>query len=186
MKKLFLPFFCARYTRIGLAALLLLSLCACAATPTPPDYRLSGFTCEASWMEEALSLRATITVSPPQAQDTPFGQRDLTISFLSPDSLAGVTVCRRSGEISVQLGDVSLDGASSSSWLRVAELLLPDGALSSISRTQENGRSLLYAEIHTTEDDSGCQLYLEPSTGIPLRIRRGAREVEIHAFTFFS
>ena len=185
MSKISLPI---RFLAFLLPIFLLLG---CSPVRTLPDYRPLAFEAEVVWTRGDFSLSAQITASEKSAPSDP-SDRDLSISFLSPDAMRGIKLVRKSREISVDCHGMTLSSQDFSDWLRVADLLLPTGSIRPISQTEFNGKTAQYAEIRIFQETSEnakepsyeiYELILDQETGFPLQIRHADECLEVISFT---
>lgn len=160
-----------------------LIFCSC-SKPLPPDYRLNGFEAELLWQEGALSLCAVLIASQPSENSG--AARPFTLTFRSPDSLAGVTLERQNETVTVRYDGCSADGTAFTSWLTVAELLLSEGVFHPVHTAEQNSEQLLYVTVPSVNSGTYRALLLDPATGFPRKVESENRSVEIRSFTPLS
>lgn len=110
-------------------------------------------------------LAVTVTVGPP----CPEGEREMTLTFEAPSPLAGMTVRRREGEVTLTL---PTDGEPITlpcpvACLRFGEALLPAGDVTEVS-PQEDGR---YTVTVTGAAERVAVFTFSTEGGLPLAVR---------------
>ena len=99
----------------------LLSSCA-SEEASLPDCFEGGFECEISFEWEGLSYRVEIL------REAGYGS-DLTLSFLEPEAMKGITVSRRDGSESVRLFESEYTEVGRLGWLALEDLFLVSGSV---------------------------------------------------------
>ncbi len=162
-----------------LVAVLLGVLTSCGGGRIPWDYRDHSFRAEIQWQSSVgIALTGELQVA---KGDFP---RDVTLRFLSPETMAGITLTRKDGVTSVALDGMKMEGAEVGDLLSVIDLLLPEGEMRAVTTTDRQGERVLYAEVIEIkeEEERIYEIYLEEKTGIPREIRVGERSVTLTSF----
>ena len=96
------------------------------------------------------------------------GERSISMSFTSPPSLSGLTVCRSNGVIGFSLGGSSL-GEPPREYLRILDMLSPSGAFEYICKSEG---SVCYS-------NGGSNWYFDAESGLPTRVENEEIKIEI-------
>lgn len=146
-----------------------LLLCGCAAGAGDClAYSERGFAAAIEGTAGEFSFSAALKVGMPKAsEDGSAPLRDVSMKFMSPQGMEGITISRQSGEISLVSGDYTLDGELASGWLAIACLLIPEGEAGSVKIMGDDEDKLGSVEIFTS---SGIVvIYVDLTTGYPVR-----------------
>lgn len=113
----------------------------------------------------ARPLAVTVTMGPP----CPEGEREMTLTFEAPSPLAGMTVRRREGEVTLTLStdEGPLTLPCPASLLRFGEVILPAGDVTAVSPRVE-GR---YTVTVTGASERVAVLTFSTEGGLPLAVR---------------
>ena len=183
MSKILLPlrWSCAMLMTLAL----MLTLTACYPVRSLPDYREGAFEAELVWNTPSTTVRMLLSVGDEPSDG---GERDLSIVFLAPESLAQIRLERTGGALTVTCHDLRIDNADAlKCWLRPAELLLTSGGIRAITYTERDGVRMQYAEIrkeseYENQEDDVYELYLFPSTGFPKQIVHQQESLDVLSF----
>ena len=127
---------------------LVFTLLSCRDT-LPRDYRESAFSAEIRYEYGGETFCSEITVGMPSETEN---TRDIEMKFTSPPSLAGLCVSEKNGIPSVSLGSAKIKSeAAADRFLLAAKLLIHDGSMKFIEKTEENGLVFYKAEISDTD-----------------------------------
>lgn len=150
--------------------LLTVSVCGCVAPRDPLSYRSKAFEAEIIIRSDTSEASARISLGPPTNDGTP---RDATLTFLSPEHLAGITLTRKSGKAAVSSGDITLpfdmlsypiDLFSLNGSVISVELTTLGQKKATLVKLESDGR--LY-EIYVSEND------------VPLKISDGHTRIDV-------
>ena len=141
---------------IGFVLALFCLLSGCAAARTLPDYRESAFVAELRLITPTVTLEASATV---EALGDPTLPRDVTLQLKSPEALSDVRLCRSDGIVSLCYDGMTLSGDSLSPLLQASDLLVASGEIQPICKTEELGEPLIFAERHSTKENTRYELY---------------------------
>lgn len=169
----------------ALAVVVLFSTVACgAAKGDPLAYRFMPLRAEICGnihpsVGVSLEFSATLELFEYSAE----GTRAFSLSFHAPHSLSGLSVCRdNEGYITVSMQGLALSlekGDAVSGFIKIAEMLAPDGETVGISSIPGNSVCLgSYPRLTLIEMPSG-RIYLDPSTSLPVRAEFSDGETEI-------
>ena len=137
----------------------------------PLSYKNDGFSARVSSYGLDRDFEALFTFSPPSEN----GDRDFSADFLAPETLCGLRLKKEGDRLSLSLGDteyVSL-GYSEYSHLEffgIVKILAPDSAIRSISSVSGNECGLQHIDRLTAVTLPSAVLYIDPDSGIPLKI----------------
>ena len=160
-----------------LLGLLFLQSCA-PNTEDLTDYADRGFSASVSFKRGGVDYAARVRAGEPSgAEDA--APRDLEMTFTAPESMAGITVTRRSGEMASICGEVELEG-DVGGWLAIAELLtaVDIGRLVSIEAGRGAAAGRTMAEF-LLKDGRRCVIYFDNASGIPISVECGEDELQI-------
>ena len=116
------------------------------------------------------------------AEQGAIGARGFTLTYLSPEALAGVSVCVRGGEPpSVRRGELTSQGEAYEPLAWVGELLLKESAVNSTGREQAVGADGTPVQAVVLRTADGATRWHDAKTGDPIRLRCQAdgRSVEM-------
>lgn len=164
---------------IGIVLALLCLLSGCTAARTLPDYRDSAFVADLRLITPTVTLEASASVALP---DDPTASRDVTLRIKSPQALSDVCLERRGGIVSLSYDGMTLSGDSLSPLLQAVDLLLASGEIQRVCETEELGEPLIFAELHSTKENTRYELYLSPDTGAPRVFRTDTFTLELLSF----
>ena len=137
-----------------------------------------GFECEICWKDASGRYRAKLL-----AKEMKEGKRELTMNFLEPDTLSGVSAELVDGEIKLSLGDMEAENVKSFGMFDVAELFEGGKIISKDSVSLAGERSeLLKIEA---EDGEEREIYLAENKE-PRKIhgRVNGRNIEMEVIWF--
>ncbi len=143
----------------------------------PHDYRKSAFCAEIRYEYGGETFCAEINVGVPSETGS---TRDIEMKFTSPPSLAGLCVSEKNGIPSVILGSADVKSeAAANRFLLAAKLLIHDGNMNFIERSEENGLVFYKAEISNA--DKTISILLD-SNGAPKRVSVGDITITVIRF----
>ena len=176
-------------------AVICLLMCACtlssctARISDPLEYRAYGFSAEISASGEGVDFDAIIEFSPSR----PDGKRDLSVHFLSPESIKGLSVCQSGDTLSVRLGEIEFDGLDPSIFselrlFRIARMLLPEEPIRSILSIRGAECGLPQIDSLTAVTSGDTVIYIEPSSGLPIKATdlKNGEHVTIRSFSVIT
>ena len=160
-----------------LAAVLILSGCADGQQKAPIEYAESGFEASVSGVIGGVAFEALVTAAPP---DPAGGERDVSIQFFAPVTLAGVPMTRRQGIVRCECGGVGFDAAGRA-WLDVADLLCARGDVPAISKMPDSA----IVVVSLASGDRISTITIDTATRLPLRATlTSPRTVEVEVTGF--
>lgn len=147
---------------------LLLALCSCAAPADPLAYQNGGARLLLSGQIDALSFTAELTLAP-VPEGGAVDDRGFTLAYTAPDSLAGITLVRNDGVMTLTRGAVTVPAADGrfAGMTLPAELFCIDCELGSAAVIEQNGTTL--NRVTAADDEGSYTLWLD-ETGFPRRI----------------
>ena len=164
---------------IGFVLALFCLLAGCTSPRTLPDYRGSAFVAEIRLLTPTITLEASASV---EKLSDPTLPRDVTLQLKSPEALSDVCLERRGGIVSLCYDGITLSGDSLSPLLQAIDLLVASGGIQPICETEELGEPLIFAELHSTKENTRYELYLSPDTGAPRVFRTDTFTLELLSF----
>ena len=164
---------------IGFMLALFCLLASCTTARPLPDYRDSSFVAELRLITPTITMEASASVEKLSAPTLP---RDITLQLKSPEALSDVFLRRSGGIVSLSYDGMTLSGDSLSPLLQAVDLLLSSGEIQRICKTEELGEPLIFAELHSTKENTRYELYLSPDTGAPRVFRTDTFTLEILSF----
>ena len=137
-------------------------LFSCCAAPDMPNlsYQQKPFRAHISWNTDNITVSAVLTSIPSQ---------DLTLEFISPDSLSGIKIAKSGENICVSLGDMKINAPHALAWLKIADFFNIDATVTESSVTELDGVRLNYIKARADQGEE-YSLFLFPSSGLPRRI----------------
>ena len=147
---------------VALIMLLPMLLISCSHGEAALDYQELPFTARFAFSFNEICFSGTIRAA--ELADSP---RDVSISFESPENLAGISVERKEGKVTTSLGDISTF-SEDTRWLALADLFSIDGTVSSTKKIMLGGTSCILATV-ATNDGEKYSIYIDKN-GFPLRI----------------
>ena len=161
-------------------ALIPLCLVSCASRRNIPDYRDSSFSCNVEFFSGGIHTKAQVRVE--QGAD---GQSEYVVAeFTYPPTLSGIILSRYDGSLTAEYGGKKFSAEAMSELFSYAELLIPQGSLSYVCKTELDGKEVTFAEIKDTEDNgNNYELYLDKDTSAPIKIRDDGKEIRIVSFS---
>ena len=145
-------------------ALLIFSSCFGRVAPKR-TYTDEEFSCEVKWRMDGNEICAVVEAGGKCAEG-----REIKMTFLSPQSLSGISVSRSNGKMYIESGAVRAE-LHNDTIMRAATLLCDEGSLSYKGKALEGDREVVYAERRV--GDRMDVLYLDLETGAPVRIDSG-------------
>ena len=143
------------------------------------EYQEHPFSALIAFERGGLLATARLSVTPYLTADGNT-ERDETLSFLSPDSLAGITVERSGGSITVTCGTLEISDVAASSLLDVTDLFSIDGTVKRVYITELQGESYNCIEVLGV-DGKEYKIFLN-GLGEPRRISSMTLTVDVLDF----
>ncbi len=147
-----------------------------------PDYRERGFSAEVQWELQGVCVCATATV--PEPATDPQCQRNFFLAFHSPESMSGVLLERKNGEISLSMGDLPLSKEAYGLWIAYAELLIPNGTIRWLEKQTQNGQIAIRGIIHSEGETKTYEIFAQGESGMPKEITLDDRRLVFRSFIF--
>ncbi len=152
--------------------LLLTLISGCAQPPAPLAYAERGFSANISGSADGQKFEAAVIAS---ARGE--GERDISVEFFLPETLRGIKVERRGGEICVKRGEFEIENFRGEGWLILGELLLGEGEIIKAERRDKNVVATVRGEGQVTEITVGG--------GVPVCLQSGGdRDIDIKVLSF--
>lgn len=162
MKKIFFIF----------ALLPVLLFCSCSITKGSLEYQNFAANAEITIKTDNNTVRANISLGAPNPDSSP---RDAKITFSSPDSLSGIVVARKGGEVFLSIGSLTLP-AENHGFIGIADLFSIKGTLSSAELCTLDGKKATHITI--TDTDAVYDVYISEND-LPLRIVKDCITVDV-------
>lgn len=170
--------------RRGFFCLLLcvgICLCGCSHAPTVKRvYSESRFSAEIIWENEGTEFSATLIAGEPCSDGE---SRDLSVEFISPDSMKGLRVERKEQTAVLTCGEISVE-LHNQAILRAADIIASCGSFSYHGATTLGDRELILAERVCGENRA--ELYIDRESGAPFRAVLGDITVDVVWFEYLS
>lgn len=114
--------------------------------------------------------------------------RNISMTFVRPAGMQGITVIRQGGGILITSGDLTIDGSRAAGWLALACLLVPEGKAVDARLVGKGGEKLGAVEIITP--GGSTVVYVDCATGHPVRIVSDSggvvSDVRVVSFTYMG
>ena len=139
------------------------------------SYAERAFRADVEGQMDGLDFAAEVQVS---AADES-GARNIRIEFSSPESLRGVVVTKEAEGTSISLDGTVISDAAAQGWLIIAQLLIPEGQVVSIKKSEGEFVTA------TVALDSKQTIVIDLNTGAPLEASvDGARSAFVRVTRF--
>jgi len=163
---------------LALSAILLLTAC------SPNDsysleYQEHPLRALLAFEHSGISVTALLSIIPKSNSDGVI-ERDVTLTFRSPNSLAGITIEQTGGNIYTSCGDLKISDSAADAWLEVAELFNIDGTIKRIYISDIQGQDYNCVEA-LGNDGKDYKIYLHEN-GEPRRIVSPSLTVDVLSF----
>ncbi len=137
-----------------------------------------GFECEIFWKDASGKYRAKLL-----AKEMREGKRDITIQFIEPDTLFGVSAELADGEVKLSLGDMVAENVKLEGVFDIAELF-EGGKILSRESLDISGESAELLKIDT-DDGEEREIYLSENKS-PKKIQGivNGRKIEMEVIWF--
>ena len=167
-----------------LALLLCLSFllsfcCGCQKNALYTKFQNSAFDAEFVFIAPNVEFRATANISAPS---TECDERDVTLVFSAPNALAGLTLRRTKGTVSLSFHGILVEDFPVDVLLRPIELLLCEGNITVLGETELDGIRYISAQLKNEKDQEIYELYFEPNTNVPKEFRTKTERLRIESF----
>ena len=156
----------------ALLALFLVFLPSCIKKGDPLAYEKGKINAEIVISMNGTSLRAKMELMP----ITEGKKRDADLVFLSPESVAGLSVSRKSGETRATLGDFEPSGLDCDALLFATELFSTEGKASTAEPDELNGERV--TRLSVVNEESSYTVWLTRD-GLPKRIASENMTVDV-------
>ena len=161
----------------------------CAAHPAPNlSYQEKAFRAHILCESDNFSFGAILT-SIPLKDSEESAERDLTLKFISPDTLCGIKVQKRGEKVTVSLNEMEISAPHALSWLALAELFDIEATVKESSVESLDGQKLNFINA-VADDGREFSLYLYPASGLPRRISGNINgkptTIDVISFEFIS
>lgn len=125
--------------------------------------RAFSATVSINYSEPNMSMKAEISLG----EWSPKGEeRDISMTFIEPSSVSGISVTRICGEVSTSLGEIKYETPAISGFLNFTKLFSIDGEVIEVG--SENGINTL--KIRCAENEE-YTVKLEGKNGVPISIK---------------
>lgn len=165
-----------RYITLFALAALIFSFVSCNSRVLREDFRDTSFKTLISFCENGINISAYLTAT--KNRD---GTHDIELEVISPKTLSGFTVHRENGTEYSEFEGIRLSSNNLSTLLQYADIIFQDGDIFIVSKTELDGRSVLFATLGRN-DPNGYEIYLDPDTYIPIEITLGNKTVHFSEF----
>lgn len=177
-----------RIRKIVCVIIALLTLCGCGSIDSSVlNYAERSFCADVEGQVDGLDFAARVQVSAPGEDNTHTAQktqsvrsvRSVRVEFSSPESLRGIVVTKGAEGTSISLDGTVISDAAAQGWLIIAQLLIPEGQVVSIKKSE--------GEIVTATValDSKQTIVIDLNTGAPLEASvDGARSAFVRVTRF--
>ncbi|MBQ9085972.1 MAG: hypothetical protein IJY47_02165 [Clostridia bacterium] len=158
-----------------LVLLLALCLSGCRGSLRAEDIRPFGFFAEVVIHREDQAERVRITVGADNGE-----LRDLLVEWISPESLAGLTLRRQAGKWQAEWEGMVTEGEYLAAGVSFLDVFLGEGEWKPVARTTYRGRDAIYVCLRGEEQE--IQIYMDGKGSVPLGIILGETELEFLSF----
>lgn len=161
-----------------LALLLCLLFCGCSSGGDPLEYQNFAAAAEVTVNANGTVARANLSLGKPTTDGSP---RDAEITFSAPDTLSGITVTRKNGEVMLSLGELSVPSGVGEGFISIADLFSISGTLFSAELCELGGKKATLVKI--TDSDTIYEIYVSESS-LPLRIVKDSLTLDVVWFEY--
>ena len=186
-----------RIRKIVCVIIALLTLCGCGSVDSSVlNYAERSFCADVEGQVDGLDFAARVQVSAPGEDNTHTAQtahtaqsaqkpqsvrsvRSVRVEFSSPESLRGIVVTKGAEGTSISLDGTVISDAAAQGWLIIAQLLIPEGQVVSIKKSEGETATA------TVALDSKQTIVIDLNTGAPLEASvDGARSAFVRVTRF--
>lgn len=183
-----------RIRKIVCVIIALLTLCGCGSIDSSVlNYAERSFCADVEGQVDGLDFAARVQVSAPGEDNTQTAQktqsvqkpqsvrsvRSVRVEFSSPESLRGIVVTKGAEGTSISLDGTVISDAAAQGWLIIAQLLIPEGQVVSIKKSEGETATA------TVALDSKQTIVIDLNTGAPLEASvDGARSAFVRVTRF--
>lgn len=189
-----------RIRKIVCVIIALLTLCGCGSIDSSVlNYAERSFCADVEGQVDGLDFAARVQVSAPGEDNTHTAQktqsvqkpqsaqkpqsvrsvRSVRVEFSSPESLRGIVVTKGAEGTSISLDGTVISDAAAQGWLIIAQLLIPEGQVVSIKKSEGETATA------TVALDSKQTIVIDLNTGAPLEASvDGARSAFVRVTRF--